>query len=84
MKRRCVFLDNLPDFNFNNGIGVDEHRMRTDTRKLGSTLMKTMLQEVADFCDPTIKNSWSEKPHQQVSIFLSIYLYCTGSHIYMH
>ncbi len=38
----------------------------TDTRQLGSTLMRTMLQEVSDFCDPLIKENWFKKPHQQV------------------
>lgn len=71
MKRRCMFLDRLPGFNYNTGSGeyiVDEHgkRMANDTRQLGSTLMKTMLNEVKDFCDPDIKDNWSSKPHQQV------------------
>lgn len=38
----------------------------TDTTKLGSTLMETMLNEVSDFCDPKIKENWLLKPHQQV------------------
>ena len=73
MKRRCEFLDSLPAFNYNTGIGEpiqDEAghntRTRTDTRQLGSTLMKTMIEEVSNFCDPAIKRNWSEKPHQQV------------------
>ena len=71
MKRRCMFLDNLPAFNYNGGVGeyfiVNGKRQRTDTRQLGSTLMQTMLSEVADFCDPSIKVNWSQKAHQQVS-----------------
>ena len=71
MKRRCGFLDCLPAYNFNTGAGeyiTDKQgkKMITDTRQLGSTLMTTMLREVEDFCDPTIKESWSLKPHQQV------------------
>lgn len=70
MKRRCLFLDNLPAFNYNTGVGeytvVKGVRQITDTLELGSTLMETMLKEVSDFCDPAIKESWSQKPHQQV------------------
>ena len=40
----------------------------TDTSKLGSTIMETMLSEVSDFCDPSIKENWLLKPHQQVCI----------------
>ena len=73
MNRRCRFLDNLPAFNYNTGVGeyiTDEQRkrVRTDTKQLGSTLMKTMLREVEDFCDPAIKENWSLKPHQQVTV----------------
>lgn len=73
MERRCSFLDNLPAFNYNAGRGecfTDEHgkKMYTDTKQLGSTLMTTMLKEVEDFCDPAIKENWSLKPHQQVTV----------------
>ena len=73
MNRRCVFLDNLPAFNYNTGGGEyfkdqegKRERLPTDTKQLGSTLMETMLREVEDFYDPAIKNNWSLKPHQQV------------------
>ena len=71
MKRRCDFLDQLPAFNYNTGVGeylVDEfgNKMQTNTKSLGSTLMHTMLREVSDFCDPSIKENWSLKAHQQV------------------
>ncbi len=71
MKRRCDFLDQLPAFNYNAGSGeyqVNEFgvRMATNTQQLGSTLMHTMLNEVSDFCDPSIKENWSLKAHQQV------------------
>lgn len=71
MKRRCEFLDNLPAFNYNTGGGEyieDEfgNRVLTSTQRLGSTLLRTMLKEVSDFCDPQIKDNWSLKPHQQV------------------
>ena len=73
MNRRCSFLDTLSAFNLNMGRGeyiADEERrwVRTDTRQLGSTLMTTMIKEVEDFCDPLIKENWSLKPHQQVTI----------------
>ena len=72
MKRRCEFLDKLSAFNYNNGGGEyitdrQGERILTNTRKLGSTLMNTMLKEVSDFCDPAIKANWSMKPHQQVN-----------------
>ena len=67
MVRRCHFLDNMPAFNYNTGVGeYMETGERTDTKQLGSTLMETMLSEVADFCDPGIKESWTQKGHQQV------------------
>ena len=77
MKRRCIFLDNLPAFNYNSGMGefivVSGRRKQTDTSQLGSTLMQAMLKEVADFVDPKIKDSWSQKGHQQVSRFIQSY-----------
>ena len=73
MKRRCQFLDSLPTFNYNTGGGeytTDEEgrKILTDTKQLGSTLMKAMLKEVSDFCDPDIKKKWRLKSHQQVSV----------------
>ena len=72
MKRRCTFLDNLSAFNYNPGCGeyieVNGETVKTDTRQLGSTVMKTMLKEVTDFCDPSSKERWSQKAHQQVCI----------------
>ena len=70
MERRCRFLDNMPAFNYNTGVGeyikTGGTRHRSDTKQLGSALMETMLKEVADFCDPEIKESWTQKGHQQV------------------
>ena len=78
MKRRCNFLDCLPAFNYNTGSGeyvIDEIQKKvtgvTDTTHLGSTLMHTMLSEVSDFCDPSIKENWSIKAHQQVSGYVT-------------
>ena len=69
MNRRCSFLETLPAFNYNKGVGeyiINEQgkRVRTDTKELGSTLMTTMLREVEDFCHPAIR---SIMPHQQVT-----------------
>lgn len=71
MKRRCDFLDRLPAFNYNTGSAeylTNEFGVKTatNTQQLGSTLMHTMLGEVSDFCDPSIKENWSLKAHQQV------------------
>ena len=87
MERRCRFLDNMPAFNYNTGVGeyiqTGAKSYRTDTKKLGSTLLETMLKEVADFCDPKIKESWTQKGHQQVRkgtgyiyTFCKICVYC--------
>ena len=70
-----MFLDSLPGFNYNLGQGeyiFDDQGQRraNNTRQLGSTLMKTMLNEVKDFCDPDIKDNWSHKPHQQVYTYM--------------
>ena len=79
MTRRCKFLDTLPAFNYNIGRGklVTKKygvQVYTDTSKLGSTLLSIMLKEVNDFCDPTIKQNWSVKPHQQVRIIIVLSL----------
>ena len=71
MKRRCEFLDSFPGYNLNSGIGEllkDEYgnNQRTDTRQLGSTLMKIMIEEVSNLCDPDVTTNWSIKLHQQV------------------
>ena len=72
MLRRCFFLDNLPAFNYNAGVGElikgeDGKPTHTNTEHLGSTLMSTMLEEVGNFCKPDIKINWTKKSHQQVS-----------------
>ena len=70
MKRRCEFLDNCPGFNYNTGSSdyvTDGGQKRlNDTKELGSTLMRTMLNEVSDYSDPIIRENWSLKPHHQV------------------
>lgn len=62
IKRRCLFLDNLPQYNYNQGRGTGGG----DTKKLGSTLMNAMLKEVYQFCDPLTKKNWFSQAHQQV------------------
>ena len=81
MERRCRFLDNMPAFNYNTGVGEYIQTDRTDTKKLGSTLMETMLREVADFCDPKIKESWTQKGHQQVGTGYTLCKMCVYSNI---
>ena len=70
MKRRCFFLDNLSYFNYNNGGGnytsKEGQRIITDTSKLGSTLMTTMLEEIESFCKPFTTTNSNTKPHNQV------------------
>ena len=89
MKRRCAFLDNLPAFNFNTGVGEpivgdNGHISRTDTRHLGSTLMETMLDEVSHFCDPSIRKNWRERPHHQVNNTLISTATCNTALMYMY
>ena len=70
MYRRCMFLDTLPAFNFNTGLGeytvIDGKKRGTNTKNLGSTLMSAMLKEVERFCNPEHKADWTSDPHQQV------------------
>lgn len=69
MIRRCHFLDKCPGFNYNTG-SADYSRDasgkkdgNTNTKKLGSVLMRVMLTEVSNFCDPSVQ---VHKEHQQV------------------
>ena len=71
MLRRCNVLEHLPYFTFNTGKGIilaneSEKKVITDTRILGSTLMRTMILEVNQFCDPTCKEDWERSEHQQL------------------
>lgn len=66
MARRCKFLDSLAHFNYNMGQGEVCGEKRTDTSKLGSTLMHTMLKEVSEFCEPRTREGWTQRAHQQV------------------
>ena len=68
MNRRCQFLDDLPQYNYNEGIQVagSHTGLETNTKKLGSTLMNAMLKEVYQFCNPKAQVNWSGQAHQQV------------------
>lgn len=64
-----MFLDNCPGFNYNKGVGEyadSKCDKASDTKCLGSTLLKTMLSEVKDFCDPAVRNSCCQGSNQQV------------------
>ena len=80
MVNRCKFLDCFPAFNYNAGFGEyvkndKGERAPTDTRTLGSSLMKTMLKEVIDFCDSALQANWSLSPHQQVRWYFVLFVY---------
>ena len=72
MKRRCWVLERCPAFIYNQGGGeyyedsVTGKKRRSNTKRLGSTLMSAMLQEVGDMCSPSIKSLWSSHAHQQL------------------
>ena len=71
MKRRCYFLDNLPAYNYNTGgteliTNSKGKKVANNTHQLGSTLMKSFLKEVEEFCDPALQADWSKNPHRQV------------------
>ena len=71
MLRRCEVLEHLPYFTFNTGTGitfdpVTEKKVMTNTKLLGSTLMKIMIFEVNKFCDPSFKEDWEMSEHQQL------------------
>jgi hypothetical protein len=57
MKRRCLFLEGFDRFTHNTGRTEDG----MDTSKLGSTVMKVMLDEVASLCEPQRVIHWLGK-----------------------
>ena len=70
MLRRCEVLEHLPHFNINTGTEltfdpVTYKKVITNTKHLGSTLMKIMIFEVNQFCDPSYKEDWEMSEHQQ-------------------
>ena len=71
MLRRCELLEFLPFFTFNTGAGItfdneSEKKMKTNKKYLGSTLLKIMILEVNQFCDPSYKENWEMVEHQQL------------------
>ena len=67
---RCQFLDGLESFNYNQGRGeiIQSETRFTDTKKLGSTLMACMLEEVNTLFDPEILRNWSSKVQHKVTL----------------
>ena len=63
MSRRCKFLEQLPAFNFNQGIGVGGKNIK----KLGSILLTAMIKEAKQYCDRGSLSDWSDLNHQQVN-----------------
>ena len=43
-----------------------QDRYYSNTSKLGEVLIKTMLDEVSEFCKISIQQSWATQTHQQV------------------
>ena len=71
MKRRCWFLDNLPAYNYNRGVGVGMEKGKvTDTKHLGSTLMALMIREAAQVCQPGFDDE-DRDYHQDTGFSLS-------------
>lgn len=77
MYRRCKILEDFPQFNFNTGaseIFVEDEdnperwkKIRIDMKRLGSTLMKIMLDEVnLTFCSLTLNKDWNSVEHHQL------------------
>ena len=70
MLRRCEVLEQLPYFNVNTGTEltsdtVTEKKIVTNVKLWCSTLMKIMIFEVNQFCDPSYKEDWEMSEHHQ-------------------
>ena len=71
MKRRCWFLDNLPAYNYNTGIGIKRKSGEiTDTHHLGSTLIAAMIKEAEQFCQPCL-NEDGRDYHQVLTAYIA-------------
>ena len=73
MYRRCHFLEECPYLKFNEGVGVLKMNARgkptgeyTNTCKLRSVLLETMMDEVSDFCKHSVKTHQYGSPYNQV------------------
>ena len=70
MRRRCWFLDNLPAYNYNTGVGIKmESGEITDTTHLGSILFGAMLREAEQFCQPCFNEDNSDY-HQVHTVYV--------------
>lgn len=73
MYRRCKFLEESPYLMFNEGSGIpikddESGRLRqTDTHKLRSVLLDTMLGEVSQFCEYHDRKDLQKQQYHQVS-----------------
>ncbi len=80
MKRRCKFLDELPAYNYNVGRGDIMNKLpllgntHYNVAHLGSILIRAMLREVEDFCDPLVAKKWTGTEYQQVIQYFNFYL----------
>ena len=73
MYRRCHFLEKCPYLRYNAGVGepiMNESGKPTgkytDTRKLRSVLLQTMMDEVSDFCKQSVRMHRKDNPYNQV------------------
>eukprot|EP00117_Sycon_ciliatum_P002930 scpid215/ scgid3933/ E3 ubiquitin-protein ligase RNF213 len=67
MLRRCLVLENMPAYTYNTGRGVrDESGSCSDTSELGSTLMRAMLKETQQFCNPQLSTQFESHSHEQL------------------
>ena len=73
MYRRCQFLEDCPYLKFNEGVGEPKKNERgeptgeyTNTRQLRSVLLKTMMDEVSDFCKQSVREQEKSVPYHQV------------------
>ena len=48
----------------------------SNTEKLGEVLIKTMLDEVSEFCKIDVQHSWTLQSRQQVHIVLFLFTLC--------
>ena len=62
--------------------GKPSQRQAENTSKLGSTLMKMMLEEVNAFTNPKARESWSKSLKHHVRVIVGLYVspgYCIST-----
>ena len=47
----------------------------SNTEKLGEVLIKTMLDEVSEFCKIDVQHSWTSQSRQQVCFFIVVFIF---------